>query len=67
MARLDRLDEPCRWTASRFDCMNFQSDVLVHSVVENESHVNRACSRCSSTDRPETQRAPELVIRSTTP
>jgi class 3 adenylate cyclase/tetratricopeptide (TPR) repeat protein len=64
MARLDRLEEPCRWTAQVASIVGriFNFDVLVHSVSENESHVNPCLFILQQHEIVrEAQRAPELI------
>jgi class 3 adenylate cyclase/tetratricopeptide (TPR) repeat protein len=64
MARLDRLDEPTRWTAQLASVVGrvFPFDVLAHVVPENGAQLNRCMVRLQQHETiRETQRTPELV------
>ena len=64
MARLDRLEEPCRWTAQLASVVGrvFPFDVLAHVVPENGAKASRNLVRLQQHETVrETQRVPELV------
>ncbi len=64
MTRLDRLDEPCRWTAQVASIAGriFSFDVLVHSLTENTADLNPCLLRLQQHEIVrEMQRAPALI------
>ncbi|HET89506.1 MAG TPA: tetratricopeptide repeat protein, partial [Chloroflexi bacterium] len=64
MARLDRLDEPSRWTAQLASVVGrvFPFDILVHIVPENGSRLNRCLVQLQQYETiRETRRMPELL------
>ena len=65
MARLDRQDEPCRWTAQVASIAGriFSFDVLLHSLTENSADVNPCLLKLQQAEIVrEMQRAPELIF-----
>lgn len=64
MARLDRLEEPCRWTAQLASVVGrvFPFDVLSHVLPENSAKLSRNLVHLQRHETVrETQRVPELV------
>ncbi|HDQ70880.1 MAG TPA: tetratricopeptide repeat protein [Chloroflexi bacterium] len=64
MARLDRLEEPCRWTAQLASVVGrvFPFDVLSHVLPENGAKLSRNLVRLQRHETVrETQRVPELI------
>ncbi|MFQ5576108.1 MAG: adenylate/guanylate cyclase domain-containing protein [Anaerolineae bacterium] len=66
MSRLDRLEEPCRWTIQVASVIGrvFSLDMLAHVInVENSDHLNRCLNQLQQQGLiKETQRAPELLF-----
>ncbi len=64
MARLDRLEEPSRWTAQLASVVGrvFPFDILAHIVPENDNRLNRSLVQLQQYETiRETRRMPELL------